>query len=50
MIVEDEVNFEHTSRTAEEGEFDLIVTILEELLLDDRFQDMQSRFCERHCG
>jgi hypothetical protein len=50
IFLDEEVNIVHVSRTAEENEFDTIVTALEELLLDDGFQDMQSRFCERHCG
>jgi hypothetical protein len=50
FLLDEEVNIVHVSRTAEENEFDTIVTALEELLLDDGFQEMQSRFCERHCG
>jgi hypothetical protein len=49
-VLEEDVNYEHVSRTAEENEFDTIVTTLEQLLLDPSFQEMQNRFGERHCG
>jgi hypothetical protein len=50
VVLEEDVNYEHVSRTAEDNEFDTIVTTLEQLLLDPSFQEMQNRFGERHCG
>eukprot|EP01039_Chlorochromonas_danica_P010285 gene10285-11382_t len=40
---------EHISRSAEDQEFDLVVSALEEVVMDDRFQELQNSFCEKHC-
>eukprot|EP00603_Paraphysomonas_imperforata_P014938 CAMPEP_0114466584 /NCGR_PEP_ID=MMETSP0104-20121206/9149_1 /TAXON_ID=37642 ORGANISM="Paraphysomonas imperforata, Strain PA2" /NCGR_SAMPLE_ID=MMETSP0104 /ASSEMBLY_ACC=CAM_ASM_000202 /LENGTH=153 /DNA_ID=CAMNT_0001639957 /DNA_START=113 /DNA_END=574 /DNA_ORIENTATION=- len=37
------------SGTAEEIEFDLTVGILEEIVLDDKFSNMQNEFCLQNC-
>ena len=49
-LVEEEVNFEHVNRSKEDGEFEAIISALEELLLDPKFEEMQNSFCDRHCG
>ncbi len=49
-VLEETGEIEHTSNTADDFEFDTIVTTLEEVVLDEQFQDMQSAFCDRHCG
>lgn len=50
LYTEEEVNFEHVSRSKEDSEFEAIITALEELLLDPKFEEMQNSFCDRHCG
>lgn len=46
----DEIYFEHNSKSAEEDEFDLIISCLEEILFDDEFMTEQSNFFERNCS
>jgi len=36
--------------TEAETEFDQLVGLLEEILMDEGFSSMQSSFCEEHCG
>jgi hypothetical protein len=48
--IEEEILCEHHGGNAEDAEFDAIVGALEELLVDDRFQEIQTRFGEKHCG
>jgi hypothetical protein len=50
FCVAEEVNFEHKSSNPEDYVFDSIVSTLEELLMDDKFQELQSEFGDRHCG
>ena len=48
-LSKEEIYFEHSSKTADEDEFDLIVSCLEEILFDDSFMKEQSDFFEQHC-
>ena len=48
-LSKEEIYFEHCSKTADEDEFDLIVSCLEEILFDDSFMKEQSDFFEQHC-
>ena len=50
MEDEEEINYEHTSNSAEDNEFDSIVTCLEEIVQDENFMNMQSTFFEQNCG
>ena len=36
--------------SAEDREFDQYIGALEEVLMDNRFSDVQSQFCEKYCG
>jgi hypothetical protein len=44
------VFFEHTNSSPEDEEFDAIVSALEEILLDDAFQNQLSAFYQDNCG
>eukprot|EP01041_Mallomonas_annulata_P002739 gene2739-5394_t len=46
---EDEIICEAGSGTAEDNEFDLIVSALEEVILDEEFNIQQTEYCDRHC-
>lgn len=46
---DEDVNFEHIARTPEDEQFDKVVSVLEEIILNGRFSDMQSDFCEKNC-
>jgi ADP-ribosylation factor-like protein 2-binding protein len=48
-IIDEEVNFVHTARTAEDEQFDNVVSVLEEIILNSKFADMQNDYCEQHC-
>lgn len=49
-LLDEEVFFEHNSNTAEDNEFDAIVSSLEDILLDDNFQSLLSQFYQNNCG
>ncbi|RYG67342.1 hypothetical protein EON64_07670 [archaeon] len=40
----------HASHSAEDFEFDAVVSALEEVVMHGAFQDVQTNFCQRHCG
>ena len=46
---EEEEIFAEDSGSAEDKEFDMIVGILEEILLQGEIMEIQKNFCERHC-
>lgn len=50
LYLAEDVNFEHKSSNPEDYVFDSIVSTLEELLMDDKFQELQNEFGDRHCG
>eukprot|EP01031_Cornospumella_fuschlensis_P040331 gene40331-49149_t len=49
-LVDGDGEVTHTSNSADDFEFDAVVSALEEVVMHDQFQDMQTNFCERHCG
>eukprot|EP01031_Cornospumella_fuschlensis_P045889 gene45889-56162_t len=48
-LVDGDGEVTHTSNSADDFEFDAVVSALEEVVMHDQFQDMQTNFCERHC-
>jgi len=48
-VSEDDLD-SHTSRPAEENEFEFIVRQMEEVILSEEFQAVQNGFCDKHCG
>jgi len=48
-IEDEEVFFEHSSNSPEDDEFDSIVSCLEEILQDDSFQSMLTKFYQDNC-
>lgn len=49
-FIDEEVFFEHTNSSPEDEEFDAIVAALDEILLDDAFQNQLTSFYQDNCG
>jgi hypothetical protein len=47
---DEEVFFEHNNTSPEDAEFDAIVTCLEEILQDEKFQGLLTKFYKDNCG
>ena len=50
FFADDDINFQHTSNSAEDAEFDKIVGIMEQILMDPSFNKAQNDFCDLHYG